>query len=75
MRPEVKNFVKKSKIFQYAKEKKQNTMLYHPLPLPESPWDEISMDFVLVFPRTERGSDSIFVVVEIFLKMAHFIPF
>ena len=48
--------------------------MYTPIIVPEKPWTNISMDFVLGLPKTMKEYDSIFVVVDIFSKMAHFIP-
>ncbi len=45
-----------------------------PLAIPEWKWDKISMDFITGFPRTKRGNNAIFVVIDRLSKVAHFLP-
>jgi hypothetical protein len=41
--------------------------------VPTEPWVDISMDFVLDLLKSKKGRDSIFVVLDRFSKMTHFI--
>jgi hypothetical protein len=74
MRRDVERFVARCTTCQKAKSRLNPHGLYMPLPVPSTPWEDISMDFILGLPRTKKGRDSIFVVVDRFSKMAHFIP-
>ncbi|WVZ80833.1 hypothetical protein U9M48_028280 [Paspalum notatum var. saurae] len=47
--------------------------LLQPLKIPEWKWEEISMDFFVGLPSTQKGYNSIWVVVDRLTKVAHFI--
>ena len=71
---DIARFVKKCVVCMMAKTHGNNGGLYTPLPIPNMPWEEVSLDFVLGLPRTQRNKDSILVVVDRFSKIAHFVP-
>jgi hypothetical protein len=54
MRHDVERFVARCTTCQKAKSHLNNHGLYMPLPVPTSPWLDISMDFVLGLPRTKN---------------------
>ena len=43
-----------------------------PLPVPAWKWEDISMDFITGLPKTSKGFDSIWVIVDHLTKQAHF---
>jgi hypothetical protein len=44
------------------------------LPISTWKWEDISMDFIVGLPRTAKGYDSIWVIVDRLTKIAHFLP-
>jgi hypothetical protein len=75
MRSDVEHYVSRCTIYNKAKSRLNPHDLYMHLLVPSVSWEDISMDFVLGLSRTKRGRDSIFVVVDHFSKMAHFIAY
>jgi hypothetical protein len=70
----VENYIKQCFVCQLAKSSHQKPAgLLQPLPPPEGPWQEITMDFIDGLPNSE-GANSTLVVVDRFTKYAHFIP-
>jgi hypothetical protein len=47
--------------------------LLQPMQIPEWNWEEVGMDFIVGLPRTQRGYDSIWVIVDRQTNVAHFL--
>ncbi|GJP44334.1 hypothetical protein CLOM_g3714, partial [Closterium sp. NIES-68] len=75
MAKDVQKFVTSCDTCQRMKSSKQkNAGLLQPLPVPEQPWQVVSLDFIIGLPPTTSGYDAILVVIDKFSKMGHFIP-
>jgi hypothetical protein len=48
--------------------------LLKPTEIPTKRWAFVGMDFIMDLPRTARGNNAIYVVVDMYSKRAHFIP-
>ncbi|GJV06069.1 putative reverse transcriptase domain-containing protein [Tanacetum coccineum] len=56
-----------------AEHQKPSGLLVQP-EIPQWKWDNITMDFVTKLPRTQKGNDTIWVIVDRLTKSAHFLP-
>ena len=75
MKRDVVDFVSKCLTCQQIKAEHQRPAgLLQPLEIPEWKWEQVTMDFVSGLPKTVRGCDSIWVIVDRLTKSAHFLP-
>ncbi|WJX40142.1 hypothetical protein P8452_27648 [Trifolium repens] len=74
MKRQISEFVYACLVCQKSKiEHQKPSGMLQPLFIPEWKWDSIAMDFVGGLPRTTRGNEVIWVVVDRLTKSAHFI--
>ena len=75
MKQDIARYVEECDVYCHVKAEHQRpTGTLQPLLIPEWKWDKIEMDFVTGFPRLQKGHDAIFVVIDRFSKVAHFLP-
>uniref|UniRef100_A0A2N9HRA9 RNA-directed DNA polymerase n=1 Tax=Fagus sylvatica TaxID=28930 RepID=A0A2N9HRA9_FAGSY len=75
MKREIAQFVEQCLTCQQVKvEHQRPSGLLQSLSIPEWKWEHISMDFVSGLPRSPKGHDAIWVIVDRLTKSAHFIP-
>lgn len=75
MKRDIVTYVSKCLTFQLVKaEHVRKGGLLQPLKIAEWKWEHITMDFVTGLPRTAKGNDTIWVIVDRLTKSAHFLP-
>ena len=75
MKHEIAKFVNECDLCRRVKAEHQRPAgLLQPLAIPEWKFDHIEMDLMTGFPKSKRGNDAIFVVIDKLTKVAHFLP-
>ncbi|WVZ93780.1 hypothetical protein U9M48_039735 [Paspalum notatum var. saurae] len=75
MKREIAKYVSECDVCQRVKaDHLKHAGMLQPLALPAWKWEDIHMDFIVGLPRTQKGYDSIWVIIDRFTKSAHFIP-
>jgi len=75
MKRDIAEYVSRCLVCQQVKAEHQRPSgLMQKIEIPQWKWEEITMDFVVGLPKTQRGHDAIWVVVDRLTKSAHFIP-
>ncbi|WVZ75514.1 hypothetical protein U9M48_023559 [Paspalum notatum var. saurae] len=75
MKWEIAKYVSECDVCQRVKaDHLKPTGMLQPLALLAWKWEDIHMDFIVGLPRTQKGYDSIWVIIDRFTKSAHFIP-
>ena len=75
MKSEIAQYIANCNVCRHVKAEHQRPAgTLQPLAIPEWKWDKISMDFITRFPRSKRGNNAIFVVIDHLSKVSHFLP-
>ena len=75
MKGQIARYVSECDVCRRVKVQHQRPLgLLQPLKIPEWKWDKIEMDFITGFPKSKKGNDAIFVVIDRLSKVAHFFP-
>jgi len=73
MDDDIEAYVTSCDACQRNKPSHQATMgLMQPLPIPDRPWQQVSMDLITQLPRSQSGNDAIVVFVDKLTKMVHY---
>ena len=73
---EIAQFVAKCLVFQQIKIEHQRIAgLLYPLSIPEWKWEHITIDFVTALPRSLKGNNAVWVIIDRLTKSTHFLPF